>query len=107
VLVLRAGVLPASAPKANSGGQAAVPNVSGTCRDLTESVNQLAGNLTAQVRNIAQVTTAVPTGDLVGAENPVTACDLHVLVDEAAEPVSSQRPDGCSGERGVAPVGGR
>jgi HAMP domain-containing protein len=46
------------------GGQAAVPNVSGTWRDLTESVNQLAGNLTAQVRNIAQVTTAVATGDL-------------------------------------------
>ncbi|MGH3910852.1 MAG: HAMP domain-containing protein, partial [Pseudonocardiaceae bacterium] len=46
------------------GGQAAVPNVSGTWRDLTESVNQLAGNLTAQVRNIAQVTTAVAKGDL-------------------------------------------
>ncbi|HET8642195.1 MAG TPA: HAMP domain-containing protein, partial [Pseudonocardiaceae bacterium] len=46
------------------GGQAAVPNVSGTWRDLTESVNQLAGNLTAQVRNIAQVTTAVARGDL-------------------------------------------
>src|SRR5207244_4356548 len=37
---------------------------SGTWRDLTESVNQLAGNLTAQVRNIAQVTTAVAQGDL-------------------------------------------
>jgi signal transduction histidine kinase/HAMP domain-containing protein/ActR/RegA family two-component response regulator len=46
------------------GGQAAVPSVSGTWRDLTESVNQLAGNLTAQVRNIAQVTTAVAEGDL-------------------------------------------
>ncbi len=46
------------------GGQAAVPNVSGTWRDLTENVNQLAGNLTAQVRNIAQVTTAVARGDL-------------------------------------------
>ncbi|WP_420821583.1 HAMP domain-containing protein [Pseudonocardia acidicola] len=46
------------------GGQAAVPNVSGTWRDLTENVNQLAGNLTAQVRNIAQVTTAVALGDL-------------------------------------------
>ncbi|HET9254057.1 MAG TPA: HAMP domain-containing protein [Pseudonocardiaceae bacterium] len=46
------------------GGQAQVEDVSGTWRDLTESVNQLAGNLTAQVRNIAQVTTAVATGDL-------------------------------------------
>jgi HAMP domain-containing protein len=44
------------------GGQAAVPTVSGTWRDLTENVNQLAGNLTAQVRNIAQVTTAVARG---------------------------------------------
>src|SRR5205823_3737915 len=46
------------------GGQAAVPNVSGTWRHLTENVNELAGNLTAQVRNIAQVTTAVARGDL-------------------------------------------
>jgi HAMP domain-containing protein/signal transduction histidine kinase/CheY-like chemotaxis protein len=46
------------------GGQAQVSGVSGTWRDLTESVNQLAGNLTAQVRNIAQVTTAVARGDL-------------------------------------------
>ena len=46
------------------GGQAQVQDVSGTWRDLTESVNQLAGNLTDQVRNIAQVTTAVAKGDL-------------------------------------------
>ncbi|MEV6970104.1 HAMP domain-containing protein [Hamadaea sp. NPDC051192] len=46
------------------GGQAQVRGVSGTWRDLTENVNQLAGNLTAQVRNIAQVTTAVAQGDL-------------------------------------------
>ncbi|MEA2219578.1 MAG: hypothetical protein QOJ35_2204, partial [Solirubrobacteraceae bacterium] len=46
------------------GGQAEVAGVSGTWRDLTESVNQLADNLTDQVRNIAQVTTAVATGDL-------------------------------------------
>jgi HAMP domain-containing protein/signal transduction histidine kinase/DNA-binding response OmpR family regulator len=46
------------------GGQAAVPNVAGTWKDLTESVNMLAGNLTSQVRNIAQVTTAVASGDL-------------------------------------------
>src|SRR6201994_643550 len=46
------------------GGQAAIPNVSGTWKDLTESVNAMAGNLTDQVRNIAQVTTAVAEGDL-------------------------------------------
>ncbi len=46
------------------GGQAQVRGVAGTWRDLTESVNQLASNLTGQVRNIAQVTTAVAKGDL-------------------------------------------
>ncbi len=46
------------------GGQAKVPGVSGTWKDLTDNVNQLAGNLTGQVRNIAQVTTAVARGDL-------------------------------------------
>ncbi|SFM58632.1 HAMP domain-containing protein [Variovorax sp. OV329] len=46
------------------GGQAEVAGVSGTWRDLTESVNFMAGNLTSQVRNIAEVTTAVAAGDL-------------------------------------------
>ena len=46
------------------GGQAHVPGVSGTWEDLTDSVNAMAGNLTAQVRNIAQVATAVANGDL-------------------------------------------
>jgi HAMP domain-containing protein/signal transduction histidine kinase/DNA-binding response OmpR family regulator len=46
------------------GGQARVEGVSGTWRDLTDSVNSMAGNLTAQVRNIADVTTAVANGDL-------------------------------------------
>jgi HAMP domain-containing protein/signal transduction histidine kinase/CheY-like chemotaxis protein len=46
------------------GGQAEVPGVGGTWRDLTDSVNFMAGNLTSQVRNIAQVTTAVAKGDL-------------------------------------------
>ncbi|MFI5588146.1 HAMP domain-containing protein [Amycolatopsis sp. NPDC051758] len=46
------------------GGQAVVPGVSGTWRDLTDSVNFMADNLTEQVRNIAQVTTAVARGDL-------------------------------------------
>ncbi len=46
------------------GGQAVVPGVAGTWKDLTDNVNLLAGNLTMQVRNIAQVTTAVARGDL-------------------------------------------
>src|SRR4051812_11402244 len=46
------------------GGQAEVRGVAGTWKDLTVSVNSMAGNLTAQVRNIAQVTTAVANGDL-------------------------------------------
>ena len=46
------------------GGQAFVPGVAGTWKDLTDSVNQMTGNLTAQVRNIAEVTKAVASGDL-------------------------------------------
>src|SRR5216117_1356657 len=46
------------------GGQAQVRGVSGVWKELTESVNQMAGNLTAQVRNIAEVTIAVANGDL-------------------------------------------
>src|SRR5437773_6904991 len=46
------------------GGQADVQGVAGTWRDLTESVNSMAGNLTSQVRNIADVTKAVAAGDL-------------------------------------------
>src|SRR6476620_10756605 len=46
------------------GGQAKVKGVAGVWKDLTDSVNQMAGNLTAQVRNIAEVTTAVAKGDL-------------------------------------------
>ncbi len=48
------------------GGQAIVPGVSGTWKDLTDNVNQLASNLTSQVRNIAQVTTAVARGTCPG-----------------------------------------
>src|SRR6202012_3246021 len=46
------------------GGQAQVKGAAGTWKDLTDNVNSLAGNLTAQVRNIAKVTTAVAKGDL-------------------------------------------
>src|SRR5262249_32267184 len=48
----------------NVGGQGRVPGVAGAGKDLTENVTCMAGNLTAQVRNIAEVTTAVAKGDL-------------------------------------------
>jgi HAMP domain-containing protein len=46
------------------GGQASVPGVGGTWKDLTDNVNYMASNLTTQVRNIADVSTAVARGDL-------------------------------------------
>src|SRR5258708_21056288 len=46
------------------GGQAVVPGVTGTWKELTDNVNAMAANLTSQVRNIAQVTTSVANGDL-------------------------------------------
>ncbi|MCW2586716.1 MAG: sensor hybrid histidine kinase, partial [Frankiales bacterium] len=71
------------------GGQAQVKGVSGTWRDLTDSVNSMAGNLTSQVRNIAQVATAVARGDLsqkitVDAKGEVAALaqTLNTMVDQ-------------------------
>ena len=82
------------------GGQAAVPDVSGTWRDLTENVNQLAGNLTAQVRNIAQVTTAVARGDLsqkitVDARGEIL--ELKSTVNTMVDQLSSVRRRGHPG----------
>src|SRR6202012_4194488 len=51
-------------PEGKLGGQAQVPGVAGTWKDLTDNVNFMASNLTGQVRNIAEVTTAVANGDL-------------------------------------------
>jgi len=59
------------------GGQAQVPGVAGTWKDLTDSVNSMAGNLTAQVRNIADVTTAVANGDLYRCRRDFRDCKLH------------------------------
>ncbi len=71
------------------GGQAQVPGVGGVWRDLTDSVNFMAGNLTAQVRNIAQVTTAVAKGDLsqkitVDARGEILALKntINAMVDQ-------------------------
>src|SRR5437660_1092115 len=59
-----AGVAGEVGTEGKLGGQADVRDVAGTWKDLTDSVNSMAGNLTAQVRNIAEVTTAVANGDL-------------------------------------------
>ncbi len=71
------------------GGQANVPGVSGTWKDLTESVNAMAGNLTSQVRNIAEVATAVAKGDLTrkievtaGGEILELKTTLNTMVDQ-------------------------
>src|SRR5688572_9895113 len=74
------------------GGQAFVPGVAGTWKDLTDSVNQMASNLTAQVRNIAQVTKAVANGDL---SKPITVdvkgeiLDLKNTINTMVEQLNS------------------
>jgi HAMP domain-containing protein/signal transduction histidine kinase/CheY-like chemotaxis protein len=93
------------------GGQAEVVGVSGTWRDLTENVNQLAGNLTDQVRNIAEVTTAVAQGDLsrkitVEAKGEIArlASTINTMVDQlssfAAEVTRVAREVGTEGKLG-------
>src|SRR5258705_169372 len=93
------------------GGQAQVKGVSGVWKDLTESVNQMAGNLTAQVRNIADVTIAVANGDLskkitvdVRGEILQLKEAINVMVDQlrsfAAEVTRVAREVGTDGELG-------
>ncbi|MHB8417954.1 MAG: HAMP domain-containing protein [Myxococcales bacterium] len=93
------------------GGQARVPGASGTWRDLTDSVNMLAGNLTAQVRNIALVTTAIANGDLskkitVGAKGEILDLKetINSTVDQlrtfAAEVTRVAREVGTEGQLG-------
>src|SRR5437588_674556 len=67
------------------GGQADVRGVAGTWKDLTDSVNMMAGNLTGQVRNIAEVTTAVANGDL---SNKMTV-DAKGEIAELADTINS------------------
>ncbi|HEX4274937.1 MAG TPA: HAMP domain-containing protein [Bryobacteraceae bacterium] len=103
------------------GGQADVKGVAGTWRDLTESVNSMAGNLTAQVRNIADVTTAVAKGDLsrkitveVRGEILELKNTINVMVDQlnafASEVTRVAREVGTEGKLGgqadVKGVGG-
>jgi HAMP domain-containing protein/signal transduction histidine kinase/CheY-like chemotaxis protein len=93
------------------GGQAEVREVSGTWRDLTESVNGMASNLTNQVRNIAQVTTAVANGDLskkitVDAKGEIfeLKSTINIMVDQlssfAAEVTRVAREVGTDGKLG-------
>jgi len=93
------------------GGQAVVPGVAGTWKDLTDSVNAMAGNLTAQVRNIAEVTTAVARGDLskkitvdVSGEILQLKETINTMVDQlnafAAEVTRVAREVGTDGKLG-------
>ena len=93
------------------GGQARVEGVSGTWRDLTDNVNSMAGNLTAQVRNIADVTTAVAKGDLskkitvdVRGEISELKNTINTMVDQlgsfAAEVTRVAREVGSEGKLG-------
>ncbi|WP_425586075.1 HAMP domain-containing protein [Thermocatellispora tengchongensis] len=93
------------------GGQAEVPGVSGTWKDLTESVNAMAGNLTDQVRSIAEVTTAVARGDLsqkitVDARGEILELKntVNTMVDQlssfAAEVTRVAREVGTEGQLG-------
>jgi HAMP domain-containing protein/CheY-like chemotaxis protein/signal transduction histidine kinase len=103
------------------GGQAQVKGVAGTWKDLTDSVNSMAGNLTSQVRNIAEVTTAVANGDLskkitvdVRGEILQLKDTINVMVDQlrsfAAEVTRVAREVGTEGKLGgqayVPGVGG-
>src|SRR5208282_1483219 len=100
------------------GGQAVVPGVAGTWKDLTDSVNSMASNLTAQVRNIAEVTTAVARGDLsrkitVDVKGEILALKntINTMVDQlnafASEVSRVAREVGTEGKLGgQAQVGG-
>src|SRR4029077_13389721 len=93
------------------GGQAQVPGVAGTWKDLTDSVNFMAGNLTAQVRNIADVATAIAGGDLskkitvnVSGEILQLKETINTMVDQlnafAGEVTRVAREDGTDGRLG-------
>src|SRR5690606_3198105 len=71
------------------GGQAKVPGAAGTWRELTDNVNQLAGNLTSQVRAIADVSTAVTKGDLTRSINVVAQGELLQLKDNVNQMISN------------------
>ncbi len=71
------------------GGQAKVPGAAGTWRDLTDNVNQLAGNLTAQVRAIAEVSTAVTKGDLTRSITVQAQGEVAALKDNINQMIAT------------------
>jgi CheY-like chemotaxis protein/signal transduction histidine kinase len=73
------------------GGQASVPGAAGTWRDLTDNVNQLAANLTTQVRAIAEVATAVTKGDLTRSITVVALGEVAALKDNINEMIRNLR----------------
>jgi HAMP domain-containing protein/CheY-like chemotaxis protein len=73
------------------GGQALVPGASGTWRDLTDNVNQLAATLTNQIRAIADVSTAVTEGDLTGTIRVEASGEVAVLKDKINEMIRNLR----------------
>jgi len=73
------------------GGQAQVPGVAGTWKDLTDNVNRLAANLTGQVRAIGEVATAVTRGDLTRAISVEAAGEVGVLKDDINEMIRKLR----------------
>src|SRR5918992_2249353 len=73
------------------GGQASVPGASGTWRDLTDNVNQLAANLTTQVRAIAEVATAVTKGDLTRSISLEAQGEMAALKDTINEMIRNLR----------------
>src|SRR5438552_17286736 len=73
------------------GGQAKVPGASGTWKDLTDNVNQLAANLTTQMRAIAEVATAVTTGDLTPSITVEAQGELAALKDNINEMIRNLR----------------
>ena len=97
------------------GGQAEVQGVAGTWKDLTDNVNSMAANLTGQVRNIAEVTTAVASGDLsqkitvdVKGEILELKNTINTMVDQLNSFASEVTPRGArSGHRRQARRPGR
>src|SRR5260370_13675279 len=73
------------------GGQASVPGAAGTWKDLTDNVNQLAANLTGQVRAIAEVTTAVTEGDLTRSIRVEASGEVAQLSDKINEMIRNLR----------------
>jgi HAMP domain-containing protein/signal transduction histidine kinase/ActR/RegA family two-component response regulator len=71
------------------GGQAKVPGAAGTWRDLTDNVNQLAGNLTSQVRAIGEVSTAVAKGDLTRSITVAAQGEVAVLKDNVNQMIGN------------------